>query len=154
MEHIFIGRSTGKFPTVTGKLKRWSCFSGRNVANGTYVFTASRPFFIKCKSWFVQMVNEILERNLPVLNFAAYSLPKQWAERFVACAAGGIVLLKFWRRSHDPKKGAGTRRYFSSRGFAARGGQISLDWYSGSAAKSHSTSTKYRQLHRLSVLAM
>ena len=50
------------------------------------------------------MVNEILERNLPVLNFAAYHLPKPWAERFVASAAGGIVWLKFWRRSHDPKK--------------------------------------------------
>ena len=29
--------------------------------------------------------------------------------------------------------------------------QISLDWYSGSAAKSHSTSTQYRQLRRLEI---
>ena len=29
--------------------------------------------------------------------------------------------------------------------------QISLDWYSGSAAKSHSTSTQYRQLRRLGI---
>ena len=154
MEHIFIGRSTGKFPTVTGKTEKVILFFWTECCKRKFVFTASRPFFIKCKNWFVQMVNEILERNLPVLNFAAYHLPRTWAERFVACAAGGIVWLKFWRRSHDPKKGAGTRRYFSSRGFAARGGQISLDWYSGSAAKSHSTSTKYRQLHRLSVLPM
>ena len=40
-------------------------------------------------------------------------------------------LLKFWRRSRDPKKGVGTRHF--SRGFA----------------KSHSTSTQYRQLRRL-----
>ena len=79
----------------------------------TEIRVPSRPFFIKCKNWFVQMVNEILERNLPVLNFAAYHLPKQWAERFVASAAGGILWLKFWRRSYDPKKGVGTRRYFS-----------------------------------------
>ena len=33
--------------------------------------------------------------------------------------------------------------------FLSRLHQISLDWYSGSAAKSHSTSTQYRQLRRL-----
>ena len=28
----------------------------------------------------------------------------------LACVAGGIVWLKFWRRGRDPKKGVGTRR--------------------------------------------
>ena len=64
----------------------------------------------------------------------------------VACAAGGIVWWKFWRRSRDPKKkGVGTRRFRSWR--LRR--QLSLDWYSGSAAKSPSPSTQYRQLCRL-----
>ena len=27
----------------------------------------------------------------------------------LACAAGGIVRVQFWRRSRDPKKGVGTR---------------------------------------------
>jgi len=76
------------------------------------------------------MVNEILERNLPVLNFAAYHLPKPWAEWFVACAAGGSVWLKFWRGRRDPKKGVGTRRYFSRlRRSLRHRRQISLDWY-------------------------
>ena len=51
--------------------------------------------------------------------------------------------LKFWGRSCDPNKGVGTRRFKFiriARGFAGRG---------GSAAKSHSTSTQYRQLRRL-----
>ena len=39
----------------------------------------------------------------------------------IACAAGGIVLLKFWRRSRDPKKGVGTRRsWFSCRRYISR----------------------------------
>ena len=130
MEHIFIGRSTGKFPNGNWKIEKVILFFWTECCKRKFVFTASRPFFIKCKNWFVQMVNEILERNLPVLNFAAYHLPRTWAERFVACAAGGIVWLKFWRRSHDPKKGAGTRRYFSSLAASPLVG-----------AKSHSTGT-------------
>ena len=39
--YCYVGRSTGKFPTVTGKLKRWSCFSGRNVPNGNSCSFAS-----------------------------------------------------------------------------------------------------------------
>ena len=34
MAHDFSGRSSGKFPGTTERLKRWSCFSGRNVPNG------------------------------------------------------------------------------------------------------------------------
>ena len=52
------------------------------------------------------------------------------------------VRLRFWRRSCDPKKGVkamGTRR-LSLKAYAARG---------GFAAKSHSTTTEYRQLRRL-----
>ena len=68
----------------------------------------------------------------------------------LACVAGGIVWvlcgycwrycvgarLKFRRRSRVPKKGSRS----ISRGFAAR---------DGSADKSHSTTTQYRQLRRL-----
>ena len=53
-----------------------------------------------------------------------------WSGLYIACAAGGIVWLKFRRRSRDPKKGSGDEGI--SRGFAARG---------GSAANSHSTGT-------------
>ena len=42
-------------------------------------------------------------------------------------------------------KGSGEEAYFSR----LRRCQISLDWYSSSAAKSHWTSTQYRQLRRL-----
>ena len=45
----------------------------------------------------------------------------------LACAAGGIVWLKFWQRSRDPKKGVGTRR-LKYRSWRLRR-QISLDWY-------------------------
>ena len=48
--------------------------------------------------------------------------------------------LKFWRRSRVPKKGSRDEAVEISRGFAA------LD---GSAVKSHSTTTQYRQLRRL-----
>ena len=43
-------------------------------------FRPSRPFFGKWY-WFVQMVNAIPGRNLPVLNFA-YHLPKPCTDRF------------------------------------------------------------------------
>ena len=50
--------------------------------------------------------------------------------------------LKFWRRSHNPKKGVGTRRlkYLFLAAYAT------LD---GFATKSHSTITQYRQLRGL-----
>ena len=48
--------------------------------------------------------------------------------------------LKFWRRSPVPKKGSRDEAVGISRGFADR---------DGSAVKSHSTTTKYRQLRRL-----
>ena len=44
-------------------------------------FLSSRPFFSQW-NWFVQMVNAIPGRNLPVLNFA-YHLPKPRTDRFV-----------------------------------------------------------------------
>ena len=43
-------------------------------------FRPSRSFFGKW-NWFVQMVNAIPGRNLPVLNFE-YHLPKPWTDRF------------------------------------------------------------------------
>ena len=48
--------------------------------------------------------------------------------------------LKFWRRSRVPEKGSRDEAVEISRGFAAR---------EGSAVKSHSTTTQYRQLRRL-----
>ena len=46
--------------------------------------------------------------------------------------------LKFWRRSHVPKKGV-----------MAPPSNLTRLYYNGSAAKSHSTTTQYRQLRRL-----
>ena len=51
--------------------------------------------------------------------------------------------LKFSQRSHDPKKGVGTRRLFNFLFLAA---YADCDCF---AAKSHSTTTQYHQLRRL-----
>ena len=41
MEHLFLGRSSGKVPGATEHLKRKSCFSERNIPNGNscYIFS-------------------------------------------------------------------------------------------------------------------
>ena len=49
--------------------------------------------------------------------------------------------LKFWRRSRVPKKGSGDE--------AAPPSNLTRLYYNGSATKSHSTTTQYRQLCRL-----
>ena len=77
-----------------------------------------------------------------------------WSGLYIACAAGGIVWLKFRRRSRDPKKGSGDEAFeiflaASPLVAAQLRRQLSLDWYSGSAAKSPSPSAQYRQLCRL-----
>ena len=51
--------------------------------------------------------------------------------------------LKFWRRSRVPKKGSGDE--------AAPPSNLTRLYYNGSAAKSHSTTTQYRQLRRLGI---
>ena len=48
--------------------------------------------------------------------------------------------LMFWRRSRVPKKGSGDEAVPSN---------LTRLYYNGSAAKSHSTTTQYRQLRRL-----
>ena len=48
--------------------------------------------------------------------------------------------LKFWPRSHVPKKGSRDE---------APPPNLTRLYYNGSAAKSHSTTTQYRQLRRL-----
>ena len=58
----------------------------------------------------------------------------------VACVAGGIVWLKFLRRSRVPKNRIRDEANGISRGFAA---------HDCSAIKSHSTTTQYHQLRRL-----
>ena len=54
--------------------------------------------------------------------------------------------LKFWRRSPVPKKGVGTRRLPL---VTAAPSNLTRLYYNGSVAKSHSTTTQYRQLRRL-----
>ena len=66
-------------------------------------FRLSLPFFGKC-SWFVQMVNEILWRRWPVLNFG-YHIPKPWMDRF-AHANNKQQLTSEKRDSLGPKLGA------------------------------------------------
>ena len=62
----------------------------------------------------------------------------------LACVAVRIVSArsKFSQRSHDPKKGVGTRRLFNFLFLAA---YAARDCF---AAKSHSTTTQYHQLRR------
>ena len=69
-------------------LKRFSCFSRRNIPSGNSCSISTKPsvsfsrgrFFDKW-NWFVQMVNKIPGQNLLVLNFA-YHFPKLWSDRF------------------------------------------------------------------------
>ena len=62
--------------------------------------------------------------------------------------------LKFWWRSRVPKKGSGTRWFVflaASPLVTAPPSNLTRLYYNGSAAKSHSTTTQYRQLRRLTV---
>ena len=65
MEHDYLVHSSGKLPGATEHLKRWSCFSERNVLirNSCSIslipsFRPLRSFFGKW-NWFVQIVNAI-----------------------------------------------------------------------------------------------
>ena len=75
MEHDFSGRSNGKFPGITERLKRQSCFPGWNVPTKIHVTFLQTSSLIPvadslCK-WegFVQMVNATPERNITIQNF-------------------------------------------------------------------------------------
>ena len=59
--------------------------------------------------------------------------------------------LKFWRRSRVPKKGSRDEAVFlaASPLVTAPPSNLTGLYYNGSAAKSHSTTTQYRQLRRL-----
>ena len=59
--------------------------------------------------------------------------------------------LKFWRRSRVPKKGSRDEAVFlaASPLVTAPPSNLTRLYYNGSAAKSHSTTTQYRQLRRL-----
>ena len=72
---------------------------------------------------------------------------------FLACVAGGIMWvarLEFWRRSRVPKKGT-TRLVFlaASPLVTSPPSNLTRLYYNGSATKSHSTTTQYRQLRGL-----
>ena len=60
--------------------------------------------------------------------------------------------LKFWRRSRVPKKGSRDEAVVflaASQLVTAPPSNLTRLYYNGSAAKSHSTTTQYRQLRRL-----
>ena len=60
--------------------------------------------------------------------------------------------LKFWRRSRVPKKGSRDEAVVflaASQLVTAPSSNLTRLYYNGSAAKSHSTTTQYRQLRRL-----
>ena len=62
--------------------------------------------------------------------------------------------LKFWRRSRVPKKGSRDEAVVflaASPLVTAPPPNLTQIYYNGSAAKSHSTTTQYRQLRRLFV---
>ena len=63
-----------------------------------------------CIVYKIPLRKPLLRTNITVLHLCLHSVPSSSTYRRIACAAGGIVLLKFWRRSRDPKKGVGTRR--------------------------------------------
>ena len=58
---------------------------------------------------------------------------------------------KFWRQSRVPKKGSRDEAVFlaASPLVTAPPSNLTRLYYNGSAAKSHSTTTQYRQLRRL-----
>ena len=85
----------------------------------------------------------------PSLNLPTTRLNKCSLRSWRYCVA---ARLKFWWRSCVPKKGVGTRRLKSltaSPLMTAPPSNLTRLYYNGSAAKSHSTSTQYRQLRRL-----
>ena len=85
MQHDFLDRSGGKFPGATERLK----YSKRKFV---FHFFKAIPALIPVSGllgqsffgkWnrFVQMINAIPGRNLPVLNFG-HHLPKLWSDQF------------------------------------------------------------------------
>ena len=60
--------------------------------------------------------------------------------------------LKFWRWSRVPKKGSRDEAVAASPLVTAPPSNLIRLYYNGSAAKSHSTTTQYRQLRRLEVI--
>ena len=61
----FLDRSIRKFPGATEHLKRFSCFSRRNIQTEIDTgFRPSRSFFGNL-NWFIKLVNEIQGQNLP-----------------------------------------------------------------------------------------
>ena len=80
-------------------LRRYSCFFGHSVRQENSCSISSKPtfqafaapFFSKW-NWFVQMVNAIPGRNLPLLNLD-YHLPKPWTD--CLCAKSCIRLHLF-----------------------------------------------------------
>ena len=85
MEHDLLDRSSGKFPGATERLK----YSKRKFV---FRFFKAIPALIPVSGlrgqsffgkWnrFVQMINAIPGRNLPVLDFG-YHLPKLWSDQF------------------------------------------------------------------------
>ena len=74
-------------PGITERLKRESCFSGRNVPTEIHVPFRQTSSLIPvpdslCK-WegFVRMVNSSPERNITIRNLT-YQLPEPWTKRF------------------------------------------------------------------------
>ena len=58
--------------------------------------------------------------------------------------------LKFWRRSRVPKKGSRDEVFLAASPLVtAPPSNLTRIYYNGSATKSHSTTTQYRQLGRL-----
>ena len=76
MEHDFLSRSRGKISGSNGISEKVVLFFRME-----YFKQNSCSFLLQSHLWFVHMENGILERNLPVENFA-YHLPKPWSDWF------------------------------------------------------------------------
>ena len=77
MENGFLCPLIGKFPGATEHLKKWSCFSGRNVPNGDSCYDCDLSLIpVTGKwNWFAQIVNTILEWTLLTREPTGFPIP-------------------------------------------------------------------------------
>ena len=102
MEQDSLGFPNGKFQGAMGTSEKVVLFFWMDYSKRKFVFhsfkaifdTSFRPSRPSKWNWFVQMVQAILGRNLPVLNFVNH-LPTPWTRWFVHVNGKQPVTLRF-----------------------------------------------------------
>ena len=102
MEQDSLGFPNGKFQGATGTSEKVVLFFWMDYSKRKFLFhsfkaifdTSFRPSRPSKWNWFVQMVQAILGRNLPVLNFVNH-LPTPWTKWFVHVNVKQPVTLRF-----------------------------------------------------------